>query len=267
MNSKKAMILGLVCGASLAFGACEKKQEGADKAPEAAQNEAPKEEAKKEDAAKKPVAKAEPQDESKAAVAPTAADLEAFTADLGEGTLRAKIHTNLGALNCELFEKESPITVANFVGLARGLKAWTMPVIDRTSMPPVKPGDVKVNTPLYSGVICHRVIPNFMIQCGDPSGTGMGNPGYTIPDEFASGLKHDKPGLLSMANAGPGTGGSQFFVTEVPTPHLNNRHTIFGQCEEVETVKKIARVDRAAQDRPVNDVVIEKIEVYRGDKK
>ena len=193
----------------------------------------------------------------RAKIPPSSVDVQRFTTDLGEGTLRAKLTTSKGEITCELFEETAPVTVANFVGLARGLKAWTMP----------ESGEAMLETPLYNGVLCHRVIPNFMIQCGDPSGTGMGNPGYTIPDEFASGLKHDKPGLLSMANAGPGTGGSQFFVTEVPTPHLNNRHTIFGQCEEVETVKKIARVDRAAQDRPVNDVVIEKIEVYRGDKK
>ena len=255
--------------------ACEKKEEapastdGAVAEAPVADGEAKADGASGEEApaAAAPKTPVMPQDESKAATPPTKEDLAAFTSDLGEGKLRAKIHTNMGALNCELYEKESPITVANFVGLARGLKAWTEPKIDRTKMPPVSAGDVKVNTPLYSGVICHRVIPNFMIQCGDPSGTGMGNPGYQIPDEFGAGLKHDKPGLLSMANAGPGTGGSQFFITEVPTPHLDNRHTIFGACEEVETVKKIARVERGAMDKPVNDVIIEKIEIYRGDKK
>ena len=203
----------------------------------------------------------------RARIAPSAVDVKRFTSDLGEGELRATIKTNMGDLHCKLYEEESPITVANFVGLARGLKAWTEPKIDPMRGPSGEPGEVKLNTSLYSGVVCHRVIPNFMIQCGDPSGTGMGNPGYQIPDEFGAGLKHDKPGLLSMANAGPGTGGSQFFVTEVPTPHLDNRHTIFGACDEVETVKKIARVERGPMDRPVNDVIIEKVEIYRGDKK
>ena len=200
----------------------------------------------------------------RARIAPSASDVKRFTTDLGEeGALRATITTNKGELECTLFEEESPITVANFVGLARGLKAWTMPVVDQSADPPVQYGDPMTDTPLYNGVLCHRVIPNFMIQCGDPSGTGMGGPGYQIPDEFGAGLKHDRPGLLSMANAGPGTGGSQFFITEVPTPHLDNRHTIFGECEQIELIKEIARVERGPMDRPVLDVVIETIEIYR----
>ena len=200
----------------------------------------------------------------RARIAPSALDVKRFTTDLGdEGQLRATIKTNMGQLDCELYEEQSPVTVANFVGLARGLKAWTMPIIDESADPSVQYGDAMTGTALYDGVLCHRVIPEFMIQCGDPSGTGMGGPGYTIPDEFDAGLKHDRPGLLSMANAGPGTGGSQFFITEVPTPHLDNKHTIFGACDEVETIKEIARVERGAMDRPIDAVVIETIEIYR----
>jgi peptidyl-prolyl cis-trans isomerase A (cyclophilin A) len=274
-KSTNALVWGALVALCMGSVACDPKKDDAPK--EGASADAPKEgeagasatpdapDTKAEPAA--PAGEVKPEDASKATSAPVAADLAAFTADLGTGTLRATLVTSMGELNCELFEKESPITVANFVGLARGLKAWTMPIVDPTSRPPVKPGEVKLNTPLYKDVLCHRVIPGFMIQCGDPSGTGMGNPGYQIPDEFGAGLKHDKPGLLSMANAGPGTGGSQFFVTEVPTPHLDNRHTVFGSCDNVELIKEIARVDRAAQDRPVTDVVIKQVSIYRGEKK
>ncbi len=252
VKNRKQWIMGSACVAlSLGVVACEEKKSGT------REDTTVVEEA--------PSGEVTPQDASKATTPTTAEDLKLFTADLGTGTLRATIVTSMGALNCELFEKEAPITVANFVGLSRGLKAWSVPVIDMNSRPPVKPGEVKVNTPLYKDVLCHRVIPGFMIQCGDPSGTGMGNPGYQIPDEFSPSLKHDKPGLLSMANSGPNTGGSQFFVTEVPTPHLDNRHAIFGACDNVELVKEIARVDRAAQDRPVTDVLIKEIKIYRGD--
>ena len=163
---------------------------------------------------------------------PTAADLARYTADLvGDGPLRATFVTTAGDISCTLYEQESPITVANFVGLARGLKAWKHP----------ETGEVQVGTSLYDGLVFHRVIPQFMIQGGDPMGVGRGGPGYQIPDEFESGLKHDRSGVLSMANAGPNTGGSQFFITEVPTPHLDGKHTIFGQCDNSGLVQRIAR--------------------------
>ncbi len=198
--------------------------------------------------------KAQPDDASTAELPPTIADLTRYTADLGkDGRLLATFDTSMGFITCELFEGSAPITVANFVGLARGLKAWTHP---ETNAP-------QVGVPLYDGVIFHRVIPQFMIQGGDPLGVGMGGPGYKIPDEFAPGRAHDKPGILSMANAGPGTGGSQFFITEVPTPHLDGRHTVFGQCDNPELVQQIARVETGSGNQPVAPVTIRKIDFVR----
>jgi peptidyl-prolyl cis-trans isomerase A (cyclophilin A) len=149
----------------------------------------------------------------------------------GKGDLYAIFKTSAGDITCRLFEKDAPETVANFVGLATGSKEWTDP---RTGK--------KAHEKLYDGTVFHRVIPNFMIQGGDPLGTGTGDPGYRFKDEFQSGRKFDKPGLLAMANAGPNTNGSQFFITEVATPHLNNRHTIFGEVVKgFDLVPKIAR--------------------------
>jgi len=180
-------------------------------------------------------------------VPPKAADLAGYVADLtGNGTLTATFQTSLGDIHCELYEKQTPMTVANFVGLARGLKPWRDP---RTH--------AVVKRPLYDGLVFHRVIPSFMIQGGDPLGVGVGGPGYKFADEFVPALRHDKPGRLSMANAGPGTNGSQFFITEVPTPHLDNKHTIFGQCNEIDLVKKIARQGR------VNKVTIKHVVIAR----
>jgi peptidyl-prolyl cis-trans isomerase A (cyclophilin A) len=143
----------------------------------------------------------------------------------------ATLQTSLGRIVCRLYEKEAPKTVANFIGLAEGTKEWTHPAIK-----------ARMKTPLYSGTVFHRVIPNFMIQGGDPLGNGTGNPGYRFEDEFVPGLTFNVPGRLAMANSGPNTNGSQFFITEVPTPHLNNVHTIFGQVVEgQELVGKIAR--------------------------
>jgi peptidyl-prolyl cis-trans isomerase A (cyclophilin A) len=167
--------------------------------------------------------------------------------------LYAIFETSMGKITCQLFEKEAPKTVANFVGLAEGTKEWTDP----------KTGQ-KVKRRFYDGLIFHRVIPQFMIQGGDPTGTGMGSPGYRFEDEFSPNLKFDQPGRLAMANAGPNTNGSQFFITEVPTPHLNNRHTIFGQCiEGMDVVNKIARVAKGPMDRPATDVVIKKLTILR----
>jgi len=168
----------------------------------------------------------------------------------------AVIETTMGNLRCKLFPKEAPKTVANFIGLADGTKDWTDPAT----------GQKKHGVPLYSGTIFHRVIPNFMIQGGDPLGTGVGDPGYKFEDEIVPSLTFDRPGRLAMANAGPGTNGSQFFITEVATPWLNGHHTIFGQCDEasVELVKKIARVPKGAGDRPTTPVRINKIVIEHG---
>ncbi len=170
-----------------------------------------------------------------------------------EPGLYATINTTLGAITVKFYEKEAPITVKNFVGLARGTKQWKDP----------KTGQM-VSRPLYTGTIFHRVIPGFMIQGGDPLGTGMGDPGFTIPDEFVPALKFDVPGRLAMANTGqPHTGGSQFFITDVPTPHLNGLHTIFGQVVEgQDVVHKIISVP-TAHEKPVTPVKITSVVIKR----
>jgi peptidyl-prolyl cis-trans isomerase A (cyclophilin A) len=171
-----------------------------------------------------------------------------------EPGLYATIKTSMGDITVKLFEKEAPITVKNFVGLATGAKAWKDP----------KTGTM-VKRPLYAGTIFHRVIPNFMIQGGDPLGTGMGDPGFTIADEFVPTLKFDVPGRLAMANIGqPHTGGSQFFITVGPTPHLNGKHTIFGQViEGQDVVAKITQVQRNGDDKPLTPVKIVSIAIKR----
>src|SRR5271166_1989269 len=169
----------------------------------------------------------------------------------------AVFDTTVGKLRCTLFEKETPITVKNFIDLATGAKDWTNPVSHAK----------KHNTPLYDGTIFHRVIPGFMIQGGDPRGDGTGDPGYTFKDEFVSTITFDRPGRLAMANSGPGTNGSQFFITEVPTPHLNGRHTIFGQCDEasVALVKQIAHMATdPSNDKPFRPVKIIHLSIVRG---
>jgi peptidyl-prolyl cis-trans isomerase A (cyclophilin A) len=167
----------------------------------------------------------------------------------GKGDLYAVFQTSQGSITVRLFEKDAPETVANFAGLATGAKEWTDP---RTG--------AKTRAKLYDGTVFHRVIPNFMIQGGDPLGTGTGDPGYRFKDEFQSGKKFDKPGLLAMANAGPNTNGSQFFITEVPTPHLNNRHTIFGEVVKgFELVPKIARAGNA-------QVALQQVGIVRSEK-
>src|SRR5256885_3699150 len=146
----------------------------------------------------------------------------------------AVFDTTAGKLTCKLFEKETPTTVANFIGLAQGTKDWKNPISHAT----------KHNVPLYDGTIFHRVIPNFMIQGGDPAGNGSGDPGYNFKAEFVSTLTFDRPGRLAMANSGPSTNGSPFFITAVPLPHLNAPPTIFDQCDDasVALVKQIARM-------------------------
>jgi peptidyl-prolyl cis-trans isomerase A (cyclophilin A) len=157
----------------------------------------------------------------------------------------------MGSIRVRLIADHAPKTVENFIGLATGSKSWR------------HPGDGKERTePLYDGTIFHRVIPGFMIQGGDPLGTGTGGPGYKFEDETASGPSFDKPGLLAMANAGPNTNGSQFFITQVPTPHLNGNHTIFGEVVEGrDVIDKIVAEPRGAGDRPKNDIVLERVEI------
>lgn len=171
----------------------------------------------------------------------------------GTGALHARLVTSMGTLVVRLFDDKAPNTVANFVGLATGLKAWTDPNTN-------KPG----TGPYYDGTIFHRVIPDFMIQAGDRTGTGRGGPGYRFADEFHPTLNHSRPGMLSMANAGPGTNGSQFFITEVPTKWLDNKHSVFGEViENLSLVAEITHVKRNAQDRPATDIVLERVEIYR----
>jgi peptidyl-prolyl cis-trans isomerase A (cyclophilin A) len=167
----------------------------------------------------------------------------------------AIIHTTAGDLHCTLFPKIAPIGVENFIGLANGTKDWTSPVSHAK----------KHGVPLYDGTVFHRVIPQFMIQGGDPAGNGSGDPGYKFKNETSPTVKFDRPGRLAYANAGPDTNGSQFFITEVPYPSLNGGYTIFGQCDEaaVEMVKKIARMATDGE-RPVRPVKITHIEIHSG---
>ena len=166
----------------------------------------------------------------------------------------ATFDTTQGTIVCRLFEKEAPKTVQNFVDLAEGKRDWKDAVSGKKG-----PG------PLYSGTIFHRVIPNFMIQGGDPSGTGMGGPGYKFEDETkGSPYRFDKPGKLAMANAGPNTNGSQFFITVAPTPWLTGNHTIFGEVVEgQEVVNKIASAPRNRQDRPNTEIKINAVRIER----
>jgi len=171
------------------------------------------------------------------------------------GPPTAIIDTTAGKMTCTLFPDKAPEGVANFVGLARGTKQWTNPMT----------GAKKHGVPLYNGTIFHRVIPEFMIQGGDPLGNGQGDPGYKFKNETSPDLRFDRPGRLAYANAGPDTNGSQFFITEdvAHSAHLSGGYTIFGQCDDatVELVKKIARMPRDANDRPNDPVKINKITI------
>jgi peptidyl-prolyl cis-trans isomerase A (cyclophilin A) len=181
--------------------------------------------------------------------APVAADLAEYTKDItGTGPLTATIETNLGAFHCELFGDKAPATVANFVGLATGKKAWKNP----------QTGAAETGKPFFNGLTFHRVIPGFMVQGGDPLGTGGGDPGYEFADEVNNGLTM-KPGTLAMANRGPNTNGSQFYITEGSPTQLENKYSIFGLCKEVDLVKKIAGVPRSRNDKPDSPVTITKI--------
>jgi peptidyl-prolyl cis-trans isomerase A (cyclophilin A) len=190
----------------------------------------------------------------KTVVPPAASHLADYTKDLpGTGSrLMAKIETPKGAIHCELFPDKAPMTVANFVGLATGKKAWKNPTT----------GDIEVDKPFYDGLVFHRVIPEFMIQGGDPLGKGSGGPGYQFGDETSP---NDRMaiGSLAMANAGPATNGSQFFITESAPEWLNGKHTIFGQCKEIEVVKAITGVPKVGESTPETPVTM-KIAISKG---
>ena len=163
--------------------------------------------------------------------------------------------TSMGRITCQFLERQAPKTVANFIALAEGTRDWIDPVTH-----------VKHHgKPLYNGTIFHRVIPGFMIQGGDPAGTGMGDPGYQFDDEVDPNLNFDVPGRLAMANSGPNTNGSQFFITEAAYDSLNQHYTLFGQCDDasVEVVKAIARVPRNSDDKPVTPVVLNQVIIVR----
>jgi peptidyl-prolyl cis-trans isomerase A (cyclophilin A) len=165
----------------------------------------------------------------------------------------AQFVTSEGNFTVRLFDREAPKTVENFVGLAEGTKQWTDP---RSSQ--------IVRKPYYDDVIFHRVIDGFMIQSGDPLGQGIGGPGYNFNDEFHPKLRHSKAGILSMANRGPNTNGGQFFITLGPTPHLDDRHSVFGEVTEgMDVVRKIGSTPTGAQDRPLKPIVIKTIKIER----
>ncbi|MBC6457175.1 peptidylprolyl isomerase [Actinomadura sp. HBU206391] len=167
--------------------------------------------------------------------------------------LVATLRTTFGPIVIRLFPEHAPQTVGNFVSLAEGTREWLDPNTQQRS-----------RAPLYNGTIFHRVMDGFMIQGGDPLGTGTGGPGYEFADEFQSGLRFDRPYLLAMANAGANTNGSQFFITVVPTAHLNNRHTIFGEViEGTDVVDKIATTRTGPMDRPVDDIILESVTIDR----
>lgn len=168
-------------------------------------------------------------------------------------TATAILHTNQGDIKVDLFGDHAPVTVENFIGLAKGTKDYSEANASGSQ-----------DGPFYDGSIFHRIIDGFMIQGGDPTGTGRGGPGYTFQDEFHPELQFDRPFLLAMANAGPATNGSQFFITVTATPHLNNRHTIFGEVTDADSQKVVAKLSRVAtdrMDRPNDDVVIESVEI------
>jgi peptidyl-prolyl cis-trans isomerase A (cyclophilin A) len=168
--------------------------------------------------------------------------------------LTATLTTTQGTVTVRLFPDQAPKTVRNFVELAEGGREWTNPKTRATT-----------KDKLYDGTIFHRVIPNFMIQGGDPLGTGTGGPGYQFADEIHPDLKFDKPYLLAMANAGRGTNGSQFFITVAPTPWLNGKHTIFGEViDGIDVVDAITSVQTAPGDRPVTEVVLQSVTIQRG---
>jgi peptidyl-prolyl cis-trans isomerase A (cyclophilin A) len=184
--------------------------------------------------------------------------------DAPQATAAALIHPNgptvvmdttMGRITCQFYQRQAPKAVANFIALAEGTIDWTDPVTKKKQH----------NKPLYNGTTFHRVIPEFMIQGGDPAGSGMGDPGFSFNDEFDPDLNFDQPGKLAMANSGPNTNGSQFFITEQASDSLSQHYTLFGQCNEpsVLVVKTIARVERDGQDKPLTPVILKKVTIVR----
>ena len=182
--------------------------------------------------------------------------------DAPQATTAALLHPNgptvvmdttMGRITCQFFQRQAPNAVANFIGLAEGTKDWTDPATNKKQH----------HKPLFDGTTFHRVIPGFMIQGGDPAGNGTGDPGYSFNDEFDPDLNFDVPGRLAMANSGPNTNGSQFFITEQAYPSLDQHYTIFGQCDEpsIAVVQAIARVDRDPNDKPLTNVVLKKVTI------
>jgi peptidyl-prolyl cis-trans isomerase A (cyclophilin A) len=163
--------------------------------------------------------------------------------------------TSMGRITCQFYQQQAPKAVANFIGLAEGTIDWVDPTTKKKQH----------RKPYYDGTIFHRVIPEFMIQGGDPTGTGMGDPGFSFNDEFDPNLNFDAPGKLAMANSGPNTNGSQFFITEQAYDSLNQHYTLFGQCDDasVDVVKAIARVQRDGNDKPLTDVMLKKVTIVR----
>ena len=171
----------------------------------------------------------------------------------GDGDLTATLHTSEGDVEIELHPERAPETVENFVGLATGEREWEDP----------ETGETRTD-PLYEGIPFHRIIEGFMIQTGDPTGTGRGGPGYTFDDEFHEELRHDEAGTVSMANRGPDTNGSQFFITLDAQSHLDDRHAVFGRVVDgMDVVREIGNAETDADDRPVEDVMLESVEIHR----
>lgn len=204
-------------------------------------------------AAPPPVEPAQPTPPAADAVRPPVMeDLAAYTKDIpGDGKLLAEIKTSMGVFHCELFADKAPLTVANFIGLATGKKPWN------------GNGKTEVGKPFYNGLTFHRVIPGFMIQGGDPAGNGSGGPGYQFQNETSPGVGH-VAGAMSMANAGPDTNGSQFFITEQARNELDGGYSVFGRCKETALVKKITGVPRNDRDMPATPVTIDGIAFSRG---
>src|SRR5688500_12871320 len=258
-------IVGIVCALTIAAAGCGGPQDPA-QPPAATPAPAPTPESTPPPAAtptpETPAPTAEKPADKPAAPAdapptspdkPTAPDpAKPSAAKHGPGVY-AHITTNHGTMVARLFDKEVPRTVENFVGLAEGKKQWRNP---RTK--------TMVRRPYYNNLTFHRIIPGFMIQGGDPEGTGMGGPGFEFADEFNPKLRHGKAGILSMANKGPNTNGGQFFITLVPTPHLNDRHSVFGELVEgTETLMAIGKVPTGAQNKPIKPVIIKSVRIER----
>lgn len=243
------LVLGLFVNELMTGAGAETstKESAESKAQTPAGDQDPAKASDKTEAAKPKDAALANESKTKKKAAPTAAAKPAKGKDM-----IATFETSKGTFKIKLFADRVPKTVDNFVGLAKGTKEWKDP----------KTGAAMKGKPFYDGLTFHRVIPGFMIQGGCPKGDGTGGPGYQFDDEFDKGLKHDKEGILSMANAGPNTNGSQFFITLGPTPHLNNRHSVFGEViDGMDVVKSIAGVSRNSNDKPDTPVTIKKLTI------